>query len=339
MNLVFSYSEDYTTKQVLEWLDYLGADFMRLNDEKIEIQDIVINNESYSCSFTLAGKELSNSAINSIWFRGGKIRIANNIYDASLFGRDLKSHRETVNLFLSNYSHAKLEYMATELSNSLGKNAQGRYNKLIALRDASQAGLVIPDTLATTSKQKLIEFQKKHEKIITKSFDLSFSSPAEIDEDTNSLLRYMQYTNPVPSTDLKDIPQEFALTVFQELILKKFEIRTFYLNKKCYSVAIFSQQNKKTSIDYRRYDYDKMNRMIPIQLPAELESKITNFMISSDLNTGSIDFIYSLNNDFVFLEVNPIGQFGYVSEVCNYKLHKKIATCLIQSDYKNLYEP
>ena len=33
--------------------------------------------------------------------------------------------------------------------------------------------------------------------------------------------------------------------------------------------------------------------------------------------------------EFVFLEVNPVGQFGWVSKNCNYYLEKKIALKLI----------
>ena len=31
------------------------------------------------------------------------------------------------------------------------------------------------------------------------------------------------------------------------------------------------------------------------------------------------------NDDFIFLEVNPVGQFGMTSSPCNYSLEKKIA--------------
>jgi glutathione synthase/RimK-type ligase-like ATP-grasp enzyme len=197
------------------------------------------------------------------------------------------------------------------------------------LRNARAVGLDIPDTLITTSKESLLEFYKKKERVITKSLDLSFSSAAETNTE-GKRVKYMQYTNELPADDLKAFPDNFALTLFQELIVKKLEIRTFYLMGECYSIAIFSQQNRKTAIDYRRYDHEKMNRMIPIKLPPAIESKITDFMRLSNLNTGSIDIIYDIKRNFNFLEVNPIGQFGYVSDVCNYNLHKKIAESIAQ---------
>ena len=43
------------------------------------------------------------------------------------------------------------------------------------------------------------------------------------------------------------------------------------------------------------------------------------------LNFGCIDMIYSQNNRYVFLEVNPVGQYDYVSQNCNYSIHEFIA--------------
>ena len=51
-----------------------------------------------------------------------------------------------------------------------------------------------------------------------------------------------------------------------------------------------------------------------------------------DLISGSLDFILDIEGDFVFLEVNPVGQFGMVDFPCNYGLHRKIAEYLIFKD-------
>lgn len=48
-------------------------------------------------------------------------------------------------------------------------------------------------------------------------------------------------------------------------------------------------------------------------------------MTKVEMNSGSIDMIVTLNNNYVFLEVNPVGQFWQVSYLCNYYLEKKIA--------------
>ena len=47
-----------------------------------------------------------------------------------------------------------------------------------------------------------------------------------------------------------------------------------------------------------------------------------------DLDCGSIDLIYSVDETYYFLEVNPIGQFGMVSYPCNYNIEALIARTL-----------
>ena len=94
-----------------------------------------------------------------------------------------------------------------------------------------------------------------------------------------------------------------------------------------YSMAMFSQGSKQTSIDFRRYDRNKMSRRVPYKLPQNLEDKIRILMKELDLNSGSLDIVKT-KDDYYFLEVNPVGQFGFVSGSCNYNLFKKNAEYL-----------
>src|SRR5690606_29202165 len=121
---------------------------------------------------------------------------------------------------------------------------------------------------------------------------------------------------------------EFALTLFQERVSKKYEIRIFFFNQKLYCMAILSQSDKSTSIDYRNYNRSLPNRNIPIKIPDEVRKKVIEFIKASELRTGSIDIIVDENNQYVFLEVNPQGQFDWVSQNCNYYIEKDIAEYL-----------
>ena len=101
--------------------------------------------------------------------------------------------------------------------------------------------------------------------------------------------------------------EHFYPSLFQNLIEKKFEIRTFFLLDRFYSMAIFSQQKESTSIDFRNYDVKNPNRYVPFSIPKSIESKLKLFMKKLDLKTGSIDLIVTPNDEYVFLEVNPVG--------------------------------
>jgi glutathione synthase/RimK-type ligase-like ATP-grasp enzyme len=90
-------------------------------------------------------------------------------------------------------------------------------------------------------------------------------------------------------------------------------------------MAIFSQRDEQTRVDFRNFNKSKPNRNIPFLLPKQLKEKLTKFMKTLNLNTGSIDMIYSTKKEFVFLEVNPVGQVGWLSENCNYYIERDIA--------------
>ena len=95
-------------------------------------------------------------------------------------------------------------------------------------------------------------------------------------------------------------------------------------------MAIFSQNNNKTKVDFRRYDTEFPNRLVRYSLPKNIQNKLILLMSHLKLATGSIDMIVTEDNDFIFLEVNPFGQFGMVSKPNNFNLEKRIAKYLIE---------
>jgi glutathione synthase/RimK-type ligase-like ATP-grasp enzyme len=120
----------------------------------------------------------------------------------------------------------------------------------------------------------------------------------------------------------------FFPSLLQHSIPKLYELRIFYLGGDFYSMAIFSQEDEQTKTDFRNYNYQKPNRTVPYKLPQEIEDKLDKFMKEMDLDTGSIDMIVTPRYEYVFLEVNPVGQYEMTSIPCNYYLNEKIAKYL-----------
>ncbi|NJO92369.1 MAG: hypothetical protein HC831_27910 [Chloroflexia bacterium] len=69
--------------------------------------------------------------------------------------------------------------------------------------------------------------------------------------------------------------------------------------------------------------------MVPYKLPDEIKNKLIALMNEIELDTGSIDMIVDKKGKYIFLEVNPNGQYGLVSDTCNYYLEKEIADYLM----------
>jgi glutathione synthase/RimK-type ligase-like ATP-grasp enzyme len=97
-------------------------------------------------------------------------------------------------------------------------------------------------------------------------------------------------------------------------------------------MAIFSQGDAQTRVDMRVYNHARPNRMVPARLPAAVTAAIVRFMEMVGLKTGSLDLIRTHDGRHLFLEVNPGGQFGMVSEPCNYYLEREVAQYLLRKD-------
>jgi glutathione synthase/RimK-type ligase-like ATP-grasp enzyme len=124
-------------------------------------------------------------------------------------------------------------------------------------------------------------------------------------------------------------------SLFQEYIAKQFEIRVFYFDGLIFATAILSaQETKSEMIDYRSFDGKNEAIKVPYRLANNLKNMVLKLTKRLGYRTCSIDFILSKDGEAYFLEVNPVGQFGMVSTICNYQIEKKIAIKLINYEKK-----
>ena len=343
---------DMPTDLVYSWVKYLGAGCIKLNgSDLLEQQNaICINNDGSTCKAKWSFNGINIEDITAVWMRRW---IASEVFDdldammdPSVFldlmkEMESKTENETVAAGLPEIiAMMKSEFISQRRSEfksysqyffELIKNIPTLGFSFYSAKDpckaqqikmAQEAGLKTPDAILTNSKEQLKTFASRYDQIICKNI-------GEI-----SALYYhklfMTYTSVITPGFIEQLPDHFYLSLFQEAIDKEFEIRVFYLNGSLYSMAIFSSQDPQTRIDFRMYNAEKPNRTVPLQLPADIETKIKEFMKRVNLTTGSLDLIYSQQGEYYFLEVNPVGQFGMVSFPCNYYLEKEVAEHLIK---------
>ncbi len=89
-------------------------------------------------------------------------------------------------------------------------------------------------------------------------------------------------------------------------------------------MAIFSQNDSKTEVDFRKKTEDSQVRNVPYRLPEHIREKLIEVAAKLRLDTGSFDMIVDTDNNYIFLEVNPLGQFSMTSFPCNYYLERKL---------------
>ncbi len=308
MILILSIKGDHSTHRVCQILQFFKIPFLLIYpDEIVEIQEVIIDSKETNFSFRYNDKNYSYSDFKCMWYRRGEFNI--NINVASNY-QGLYDY----------YQYQSLYTYIIKLLNklpSINKIGQGSVNKLFMLDIAKEVGLNIPDTIVTNDKNTLLNyfyFNNKELNVITKSIE---EGRVTVGNDA-----YYTLTEQVC---FKDIEEDFNYSLIQNKIDKKYEIRSFLLNNKFYSMAIISQVNEQTKIDFRNYDYTNQNRNVPIQLPFEIEEKLLKFSKITGINSGSFDLIKDFNGSFIFLEINPIGQFDMVAGPCNYDLHYLLA--------------
>jgi hypothetical protein len=140
---------------------------------------------------------------------------------------------------------------------------------------------------------------------------------------------YGTYTTRCTDEMLERLPETFFPALFQEEIPKWCEVRAFFLNKRLYSMALFSQARTRTAVDFRHYDRTDPTRVVPYTVPNDVAESISRLMATVMLDTGSLDLVVTPDGQHIFLEVNPVGQFAMVSRPCNYNLEREIADHLI----------
>jgi ATP-GRASP peptide maturase of grasp-with-spasm system len=326
MVLILSDNLDPSTNRVIDWLNYLHIKWFRVNEsDTIRIINIEFNGNAVSQIRLLVNDttEIDLIQIKSYWYRRGFLNTKHYFRGTAVINEPSVAKQIKASLIdddknIITFIHQYLKSSKVNINSFLtASNDKTNY-----LLQASLCGLAIPDSIICDNQDELSTFFNKHEgKVICKSINEGFSAKV------NGFVYYNQ-TNLVSSSDVQNCDKSFFPSLFQKNIDKFIELRIFYIHGEFYAMAIFSQQNEKTRIDFRNYDRENPNRNLPYQLPKDIEEKLNKFMNTIDMNCGSIDMILTNDNEYIFLEVNPVGQFSMVSIPCNYYLEKRIAEIL-----------
>lgn len=296
-------STDYFCK----WLNYYNIPFKRLNGEDLfDIDDLndLPNNEDYDI----------------IWFRRRIASFPNVDYSLK---KEHFNNQHVLREFINDEFNTLHNFLIFRFDLNKWVNnplIDRQINKLNILQLAKKNGLKIPFTQVVTTKQKIADYIAEYKELILKPL----SEVIFLDTDDDAADVYKMLSKVLDSKNLKDVPEKFFPSLIQENVQKKMEIRVFYLFGEFYSMAIYSQNNKNTKDDFRNYDMKRPNRNVPYKLPKKIENSLRNFMNELKFNMGSIDLILTDKGEYVFLEINPEGQFGMVSYPCNYYLEREM---------------
>lgn len=326
MILILSYDwYEQGTDPVIDWLIYQKADFA-----KITINDLVNRTNDARININtgeiwINGVEISHK-VNVIWFRRFEHDISFNFSkktdDPILKQADSELQLEIRELMQFLFQRFKKK---TWMPHYLGINT----NKLDHIFLAKKRGIKMPETIICNNKTDLLSFDEQHQNgIIMKP--IRHSGYFIKGEKTFSI-----YTNSVKKSFIETLPDYFTATLFQQKVDSKMEIRVFYIDGSFYATAIIiTEVNKETDVKLS-FGTDNIN-WIPYELPQNYKLHLTQFFEDLHLNTCSFDVILTHNDEYVLLDINPVGQYTAPSNKCNYKIEQKIANWLVEKDEKEI---
>lgn len=303
MVLMYARRGDQTIIDIIRWLIFYSKKFARIEC----FEDI--DNSSLNINYDLDNKA-STSQDLSFFYHGNYFALPHDNMENKLKDWMLNLYQ----VVFQNITNESKVFGCSEIDASL--------NKLNVLEIAKNIGFTIPKTAIVSTKQKLIEYKAKWDRVITKNLgqNLNISSEGYL---VNGL-QTIELTNVI----INKINNSFSPSLIQQLNPKLYEIRVFYFNNRIKSIAIFSQSSTVSQVDGRQIDLNKPTRHVPYLISEKLSCRIKMLMEKLKLNYGSLDFICGLDNQIYFLEVNQYGQFGYLSKAGNFQLEKMIAEYL-----------
>ncbi|MEX0931860.1 MAG: hypothetical protein WDZ88_03875 [Candidatus Paceibacterota bacterium] len=197
-------------------------------------------------------------------------------------------------------------------------------NKLLQQMHAARAGLATPRTSVSNSPESVIGFCAKHSnRLLLKLIGYTKLDPNDMMVVYSELFELNELKGSADSIHYCPI---FA----QEYISKQYEYRVMVIGDEVHACRIDSQASKKTQIDWRHYDFENVAHT-KADLPPEISMQLITLMNSLGLKYGAIDMIETPGDDFVFLEVNPSGQWDWIAKLSGLPIARSVARMLKKS--------
>lgn len=191
--------------------------------------------------------------------------------------------------------------------------------KPLQLTVASRLGLPIPRTLITNDPAAVRDFVRSAE---GGAIYKTLFAP-EVRSDIYSITRVL--TSRVSLEDLDAAERvRYAPCLLQDFVPKAFEVRVTVINGHVFAVALHAPE-PGVVVDWRAVTDLKYS---PHQMPAGVEERIVRMVDEFGLMFAALDLVVTPDNEYVFLELNPCGQWGWLEAETGLPMTEALADCL-----------
>ena len=224
-----------------------------------------------------------------------------------------------LNIYDSEY-HFMIQRDIISLINGLADSFKGRVltkpsilrkteNKIFQLLYASRNGWKTPQSYIGNNREKCFNYEK------TKSIIKPLTTGKV----------YGKKNIEIYQTNLfRGVGDDISFTpvYLQRYIPKQYEVRLTIIGKYIYTVRIDTQNQIDWRADYQNHKYTQ------IICPNYIMEKCYKMMTDFELSFGAFDFIVTPQNEWIFLEINPNGQWLWLENKLGLDISKGIVEYL-----------
>ncbi len=260
------------------------------------------------------GRELEASSVDAVWCR----RVWRPALPEGLSPAVLEGARRESTATLAGWLGA-LEDCRWINPRCADQRAQ---DKLLQLRTARRLGLDLPRTLVTNDPQAVRELHGEVPDLVAKML-----TPFSVSMDGRGSF---VHTSPVRPEDLEALAGlSSSPMVFQENIPKQLELRVTLVGARAFVGAIDASGSAAGGTDWRLAGKNEA-RWEHYELPPGLLAQLVELTRELGLIYGAIDLILTPDGRYVFLEINPAGEWGMLEAELELPIADALAEALLE---------
>lgn len=297
--LIITSSIDVTVDYIIKKYQN-GARFYRLNVDEFSQYRIDVG-ESYQWRISCTDWTLEKSAVYSIYYRKPILSDLSE-YDVDYHGMIAKDIVSLINGIVDDFEGKVLTkpYILRKTE-----------NKTFQLLYAARKGFNVPKSYIGNSKDIALECIKEYKSII---------KPL-----TTGKIKKSDGIEIYQTSYIDELKEDIGLTPLyvQNYEEKSYEVRLTCINDCVFAVRIDSEDK----LDWRK-NYAGLKYSL-IECPQVVRMHCLKLMEDFDLKFGAFDFIVNKQDEWIFLEINPNGQWLWLEKILDIPISKYIFRYLV----------
>jgi len=319
MILILTEPEDPHADQVVQRLLERGADVIRI--DPVQFPENATVSLSYGKAGELQGTLHANGQVvdlhflSTVWYR----RVLPPVVHKEITDARSRAYvEEECTRYLSDVWNS-LSCLCVPAPPPVIRRAELKASQL---KVAGTLGFELPPTLFTNSPEEFLEFYRRHNGYI-------ISKLAETGIFRQFGDTFCRYTQVVSKRDVGYARAvRFCPIILQAYVPKRVELRITVVGEAVFAAEIHSQVSRHTRHDWRRYDWDQ-TPYYPHQLPKSVEQQCFQLVKQLGLCFGAIDMVLTPDGRYVFLEINPNGQYLWIEKATGLPISDAICDLLL----------